>query len=370
MSFNYQTTHTVSGHTSGNNVDINFTFDYLDEDDVKVFKTDTSGDALVLGTDWQFQNKKRIRVLNGTDNVGTIADDDVFIIQRRTQTDNAFINYAPGSAIRAEDLNNNQLQALYSAQEREERSVNSTGGSVTGNVNIQAADIVFQGANTGNGFETTVTPKEPAADATITVPNLTGHIALFTVDPGSTTIDSTPAELNTLDGVESDLTAADLNKLNDVTEGTVAASKVVIVDSDRDIDNFRNVSATGNITASGTVTAAGGSFSEDVAMGGKMITGLGTPENDNDAASKTYVDAQTLETAVPEGTKGPGVDALTSSIWQIRIVSTPQVFDEDIDLSDVEDEGADTVHTMFGNPEMAEDRTLTIPSGSTLLILN
>ena len=175
MSFNYQTTHTVTGHTSGNNVDINFTFDYLDEDDVKVYKTDTSGTALVLGTNWQFQNKKRVRILNGTANVGTIADNDVFIIQRRTNVDAAYINYAPGSAVRAEDLNNNQLQALYSAQEREERSVNSTGGTVTGNVNIEAASIIFEGA-TANDFETTVTAADPTADRTITIPNTTGTL--------------------------------------------------------------------------------------------------------------------------------------------------------------------------------------------------
>ncbi len=193
MSFNYQTTHTVTGHTSGDNVDINFTFDYLDEDDVKVFKTDTSGTALVLGTNWQFQNKKRVRILDGTANVGTIADDDVFIIQRQTNVTDAYINYAPGSAIRAEDLNNNQLQALYSAQEREERSVPSTGGTVTGDVNIEASSIVFKGTTTDNGHETTVTAKDPTGDATITVPNLTGHIAILAADPGSTTISSTPA---------------------------------------------------------------------------------------------------------------------------------------------------------------------------------
>ena len=367
MSLEYTKTHTVSGYSSGD-VDITFTFDYLDDADIKVYKTNTSGTPLILGTDWQFKNKKEVTLLGASSNY-TIADNDVFLVQRETAVEDSFVTYAPGSSIRAEDLNNNQLQALYSAQEREERSVNSTGGSVTGNINIEAASIVFEGANTGNGFETTVTPKEPAADATITVPNLTGHIAILAADPGSTTISSTPAELNTLDGVDNDLAAADLNKINNVTNGTVAASKAVVVDSDKDIDGFRNVTAAGNITATGTVTAAGGSFSADVAMGNNRITGLGAPDNDNDAATKTYVDAQTLSSAVPAGTKGPGVDAITSSRWQVRIASTPQVFDEDIDLADVEDNGADTTHVMFGDPTMAENRTLTIPSGSTLLIL-
>ena len=299
MSFNYQTTHTVSGHTSGQNVDINFTFDYQDEDDVKVFKTDTSGNALTLGTSWQFQNKKRVRILNGTTGVGTIADDDVFIIQRRTNVDDAYINYAPGSAVRAEDLNNNQLQALYSAQEREERSVNSTGGTVTGNVNIEAASIIFEGA-TANDFETTVTPKDPTADATITVPNLTGHIALFAVDPGSTTISSTPAELNKLDGYTGDHT--DINKIDGVTDGTVTASKAVVVDANKDVTGFRNV------TATGLITGATGSFSSNVTVA--------TPTADGHAATKAYVDTVALA-AIPDSDKGDISVTGSGTTWTI-----------------------------------------------------
>ena len=359
MSLEYTKTHTISGYSSGD-VDITFTFDYLDDSDIKVYKTDTSGTALILGTDWQFKNKKEVTLLSASSNY-TIADNDVFLIQRETAVDDAYITYAPGSAIRAEDLNNNQLQALYSAQEREERSVNSTGSTITGNIVLNSADIIFEGS-TEDDFETTLTVVDPTADRTISLPNVSGTLPVLAV-ASTTQITSTPEELNTLDGVDSDLTATDLNKINGVTNGTVAASKTVVVDANKDIDGFRNV------TATGTVTAGGGSFSGAVAMGSNKITGLGTPTADNDAAPKTYVDSVSLSASVPAGTKGPGVDALTSSRWQIRIVSTPQVFDEDINLADVEDSGADTVHAMFGNPTMASTRTLTIPSGSTLLIL-
>ena len=62
MSLQYTKTHTVSGYTSGD-LDIPFTFDYLDDSDIKVYRTDTSGTPLVLGTDWQFKNKKEITFL-------------------------------------------------------------------------------------------------------------------------------------------------------------------------------------------------------------------------------------------------------------------------------------------------------------------
>ena len=66
-------------------------------------------------------------------------------------------------------------------------------------------------------------------------------------------VTSTAAELNILDGVTS--TAAELNLVDGITAGTVAASKAVIVDSNKDITGFRNIANTGTITASGDITA-------------------------------------------------------------------------------------------------------------------
>ena len=45
------------------------------------------------------------------------------------------------------------------------------------------------------------------------------------------------------------LSQADLEQLDDITAGTVAASKAVVVDADKDASGFRNVSGTGTITA-------------------------------------------------------------------------------------------------------------------------
>jgi len=46
-----------------------------------------------------------------------------------------------------------------------------------------------------------------------------------------------------------DLNETDLEKLDGITNGTVAASKAVVVDSDKDASGFRNVTATGAVTA-------------------------------------------------------------------------------------------------------------------------
>jgi hypothetical protein len=49
------------------------------------------------------------------------------------------------------------------------------------------------------------------------------------------------------------LTEAELEKLDEITNGTVAASKAVVVDANKDISSFRHLTATGNITGGGFV---------------------------------------------------------------------------------------------------------------------
>ena len=48
--------------------------------------------------------------------------------------------------------------------------------------------------------------------------------------------------------------SGELTVLDSVTAGTVAASKAVVVDSNKDIDGFRNVTIEGNLTVEGTTT--------------------------------------------------------------------------------------------------------------------
>ena len=49
-----------------------------------------------------------------------------------------------------------------------------------------------------------------------------------------------------------DMSEADLEKLDGITNGTVAADKAVVVDSNKDASGFRHVTSTGNVTAGGS----------------------------------------------------------------------------------------------------------------------
>jgi len=121
----------------------------------------------------------------------------------------------------------------------------------------------------------------------------------------STTVTSTAAELNILDGVTS--TAAELNLVDGITAGTVAASKAVIVDSNKDITGYRNLTSTGTITAATNVTV-----SSDIRLKSNIETidsaldkvkemrGVYFDRHDDKATRAVGVIAQEMQEIMPE----------------------------------------------------------------------
>jgi len=72
--------------------------------------------------------------------------------------------------------------------------------------------------------------------------------ALYLGTSGNDTlVTSTAAELNTLTGITTNVT--ELNYLDGTALGTVVASKVIAVDSNKDIGSFRNITLTGELDA-------------------------------------------------------------------------------------------------------------------------
>ena len=128
MTLQYSTTEVIAvGTNLAVNYEIPFSFAWLDENDIKVYRTDTN--SPVPDAQWQFKTRQSIEII-----AGNFAEGETYIVRRETQVDEPTITFAPGSAIRAEDLNNNQLQVLYQGQELNERSVGSQGVTFTGTV--------------------------------------------------------------------------------------------------------------------------------------------------------------------------------------------------------------------------------------------
>ena len=193
-------------------------------------------------------------------------------------------------------------------------------------------------------------------------------LAADAISLGGTTITSTGAELNILDGVTSTAaelnildgvtsTAAELNLLDGITAGTVSASLAVIADSNKDISGFRNLSITGDLTVAG----------DDITMGtntaGNLLVADGT--NFNSIAVGSLSEISTVagdDVFLAVDTSGGGLKKITRStivsglatsgaISNVVEDSTPQL-GGDLDMN-----GQDIVTTSNADLELAPNGT-------------
>ncbi len=111
---------------NGSLTEYSFTFPYLEESDVKV-----SLDGVDQATsEYSFANATTISFNTAPANGVAIR------IYRVTGTDSAQATFFAGSAIRAQDLNDNNTQLLYATQETVNRRIDSTGGTMSGDLNM------------------------------------------------------------------------------------------------------------------------------------------------------------------------------------------------------------------------------------------
>ena len=168
-----QNTYTGNGST----VLYNFTFPYLQETDVQV-KLDGQTQATSTYT---FANATTIQFNSAPGNGVKI------IIFRNTDNDNKKATFYPGSAIKAEDLNDNIDQILYVAQEVDNNAMSSLGDTaMQGDLEFgQGMGLVFEGATT-DANETRLAVIDPTADRAINLPDVSGTV-VTTGDTGSIT---------------------------------------------------------------------------------------------------------------------------------------------------------------------------------------
>ena len=188
--------------------------------------------------------------------------------------------YTPGASITSEDLNNNQKQLMRKAMEYDETKLSSTGGTMTGHLNIgEDQTIIFEGA-TDNAYETTLTVTDPTADRTITLPNVTGTV----VTTGDTaTVTATMLAANSVDSSElvdgsidtshigaSQVTTAKIANSN-VTTAKIAADNItsaLIADDQIDSEHYVDSSIDAAHIASSAVTTA--KINADAVTGAKI----------------------------------------------------------------------------------------------------
>ena len=151
----------IQNEYTGNNstTTYSFTFPYLKTSDIKASLdgVDTTAFTLPNATTLQFNTAP-----------GSGVKIKIF---RETSVDDLTATFYAGSAIKSEDLNDNFTQNLYKTQEVGDRSLNTLGGTMTGDLNIGfQADINFEGT-TEDGNDTTLTVVDPTANQTYRLPN-------------------------------------------------------------------------------------------------------------------------------------------------------------------------------------------------------
>jgi hypothetical protein len=248
---------------------------------------------------------------------------------------------------------------------------------VVSGLTITDGSIVVEGS-TPNDFETTVTFTDPTADRTITIPDASGTIAL-TDSPTFTGTVTLPA--NT---ISQSMMADDSVGTNEIGGLAVTEGKL----ADGAVTNAK-VSASAAIAQSkidGLTTSlseklalAGGTMTGAIAMGTSKITGLGTPTDAADAATKAYVDALgeglhihasvvaattaniTLATAVENGDVLDGVTLATGN----RILVKNQSTASENGIYVVAASGAPSRATDFDSPAEIDGGDFVFVTGGT-----
>ena len=288
-----------------------FTFPYIKEDDVKVsLRTSTADVTTIASTTYTFPSATEIQFSAVTattfqESTGAPKSGVTVRIFRDTDLDTERVTFFPGSSIRAQDLNDNTLQNLYASQERQNRAVDSTGGTMTGNFNLQNANIVFTGALVppGDNNETTLTVTEPTQDNTITLPDRSGTVI--------TSGDTNTVNTTIVDGSLTDANIAvnaeiAVNKLANGTARQVlqTAANGTDVEFTSNVDlpgtldvtglsTFSNVNITGNLDVDATANLDAVDIDDNVDLGANLnFTGSARVISavDNNATALTVTD--------------------------------------------------------------------------------
>ena len=187
-----------------------------------------------------------------------------------------------------------------------------SGGTMTGNLELNDANVVFEGS-TENAFETTLTVVDPTADRTITLPNVTGAV-VTTGDTG--TVTSTMLTDGTI--VNADINASAEIAVSKLANGT--ARQLLQTDS-----GGSGVEFTSNVDVPGTLDVTGAATLDStlgvaglISANGKVSFPLGS------AAAPSLLPGADTNT----GIFSPGADALaitTAGTQRVTVDSSGKV---------------------------------------------
>ena len=118
-------------------------------------------------------------------------------------------------------------------------------------------------------------------------------------------------------GSGAELTEAELEMLDGITAGTVAASKAVVVDSNKDIGSFRNITLTGELDAgsldvSGDADIDGTLETDALSINGTTVTSTAAELNILDGVTSTAAELNILDGVTASATDINLIDGITN----------------------------------------------------------
>jgi len=242
-----------------------------------------------------------INLIDGGATVGTtaIADGDGLIINdagtmrvSTVQTLAAYLddeitampNLVTTAATTVGALDSGSITSGFGTIDTGASAITTTGLISGGSLDID--DVVINGSNIGHTDDTDLIT---VADGIVTV---AGEISVTTLDIGGTNVTASAADINLIDGI---------------TNGTVIASKAIVTDSNKDISGGRNITVTGDVTVGGDIDLEGsidvnGTLEADViTLAGTALSSViaGTTVANATLAATTTVTDSTANTNFP-----------------------------------------------------------------------
>lgn len=260
-----QTTYTGNGSTTN----YSFSFEYLKQADVKVTLDS------VATTAFTFANATTIAFTTAPGNGVAIR------IFRQTAIDTLASTFFPGSAIKAEDLNNNFTQNLYVTQESDDEAATAT---ITANTAKTTADAATATANSA-----TTTANAAAADAAtaVSTANTASTNATNAVNTANTASTNATNAVNTAN-------TASTNASNAVTTANAAdANATTALNNSREDDG-----AGGYTSAISKANTAVSTANTAVSTANTAATNASNAVTTANAASATATAAQNAVNAV------------------------------------------------------------------------
>ena len=122
-----------------------------------------------------------------------------------------------------------------------------------------------------------------------------------------------------------DISEAELETIDGVTAGTVAASKAVVVDSNKDIASFRNITLTGELDAgsldvSGDADIDGTLETDALSINGTAVTSTAAELNILDGVTSTAAELNILDGVTSTAAELNILDGVTSTTAELNIL--------------------------------------------------